>query len=90
MKKDENIIANDRLNNMTDDEALSYIINVLSKKQSFTVLHDNNLQQTYYADGDHGDLDAGARLARIGQRVKSDLILRQLKRKEYLLKRKVI
>ena len=85
----KNIIANDRLNSMSDDEALSYIINVLSKKQSFTVLHDNNLQQTYYADGDHGDLDAGAKMARIALRVKSDLILRQLKRKQYLIKRKI-
>lgn len=89
----KNIIANDRLNSMSDDEALSYIINVLSKKQSFTVLHDGDLQQTYSTDGDHGDLDAGAKMARIGQQVKSNLILHQLKRKyaqqQYLIKRKI-
>ena len=91
--KYENIIAHNRLNSMTDDEALSYIINVLSKKQSFTVLHDGDLQQTYSTDGDLGDLDAGAKMARIGQQVKSNLILHQLKRKyaqqQYLIKRKI-
>ena len=93
MKKDENIIANDRLNSMSDDEALSYIINVLSKKQSFTVLHDGDLQHTYNADGDHGDLDKDAKMARITQRVKTNLKLQQLKRKyaqqQYLIKRKI-
>lgn len=89
----KNIIANDRLNSMSDDEALSYIINVLSKKQSFTVLHDGDLQQTYSTDGDHGDLDKDAKMARITQQVKSNLILQQLKRKyaqqQYLIKRKI-
>ena len=92
--KYENIIAHNRLNSMTDDEALSYIKNVLSNNQSFTVLHDGDLQHTYNADGDHGDLDAGAKMARIAQRVKSKLKLHQLQRKyaqqQYLIKRKII